>query len=67
MPRRETPFRREQIDAMHEALVLVCARLRMRAGGPASDRAALAILDLARAGEWDPKRLASLALSRIVE
>jgi hypothetical protein len=65
MPSEEMRFQRELIDAMHAGLAAVCARLRLRVGSPASDRAALAIVDLAKAGECDPKRLALLALSAI--
>jgi hypothetical protein len=67
MPSEEMRSQRALIDAMHAAPVAVCARLRLRVGSPASDRVALAIVDLARAGECDPKRPASLALSAIAK
>lgn len=65
MPAEERLFQPELIDAMHAAFVAVCARLRLREGSPASDRVALAIVDLARAGECDAKRPAILASTAI--
>jgi hypothetical protein len=67
MPSEETVYQPELIDAMHAALVAVCARLRLRVGSPASDRVALTIVDLAKAGECDPKKLASLTLSAVAK
>ena len=63
MPFEEALFRPELIDAMHAAFVVVCARLRLRPGSSESDLVALKILDLARAGVHDARKLASLALS----
>jgi hypothetical protein len=59
----EVFFQPEQIDAMHAAFVIVCARLRLRIGSKESDRVALKIVDLANEGEHDAKRLVELALS----
>jgi hypothetical protein len=59
----EVFFEPEQIDAMHAAFVIVCARLRLRIGSKESDRVALKIVDLANEGEHDAKRLVELALS----
>jgi hypothetical protein len=61
----EVLFLPEQIDAMYAAFVIVCAQLRLRAGSRESDRVAARIVDLAKTGERDPGRLASLALSEI--
>jgi hypothetical protein len=55
----------EQIDAMHAAFVIGCAKLRLRLGSSESDRVALKIVELAKEGERDSKRLAELALSNI--
>jgi hypothetical protein len=59
----EVLFQAEQIEAMHVAFVIVCAQLRLRVGSRESDRVALKIVDLAKEGEHDAKRLAELALS----
>jgi len=56
-------FLPEQIDAMHAAFTLVCARMRLRTGTVESDRIALMIVDLAIAGERDSDRLASLTFA----
>jgi hypothetical protein len=39
-------FQPEQIDAMHAAFVVVCAKLNLRAGSKESDRIAARIVDL---------------------
>jgi hypothetical protein len=62
MPSEEALFRPELIDAMHAAFVVVCARLRVRPGSSESDLVALKILDLAKAGVHDARKLASLAV-----
>jgi hypothetical protein len=58
-------FLPEQIDAMHAAFTVVCARMRIRAGTVESDRIALKIVDLAIAGERNTERLASLAFADV--
>jgi hypothetical protein len=55
----------EQIDAMHAAFVIACAKLRLRLGSSESDRVALKIVELAKEGERDSKRLAELAMLKI--
>jgi hypothetical protein len=40
MSLEEVLFQPEQIDAMHAALVIVCAKLHLRAGSKESDRIA---------------------------
>jgi hypothetical protein len=61
----EMLFQPEQIDAMYAAFVIVCTRLRLRAGAPESDRVAATIVDVAKAGDYEPERLASRALYEI--
>jgi hypothetical protein len=58
-------FQPEQIDAMHAAFVVVCAKLNLRAGSKESDRIAAKIVDLAKTGERDATELAWLTLSEI--
>ena len=58
-------FRPEQIDAMHAAFVIVCAKLHLRAGSRESDRIAARIVDLAKTGERDATELAWLMLAEI--
>jgi hypothetical protein len=61
----EMIFQPEHIDAMHAAFVIACARLRLRIGSSESDGVALKIMDLAKRGEHDSKKLAALAVSEI--
>ncbi len=65
MSMEEVLFQSEQIDVMHAAFVIACTKLRLRVGSKESDRVALKIVDLAKAGEHDAKMLAALALSEI--
>jgi hypothetical protein len=60
-------FSPEQIEDMHAAYVVVCKRLRIRldAGNMAAERVALTIVDIARSGECNTKRLIDQAISEI--
>lgn len=60
-------FQPEQIDAMHAAFVIVCAKLHLRAGSRESDRIAARIVDLAKTGKRDATELAWLTLAEIEE
>jgi hypothetical protein len=61
MPSEEMLFQPELIDAMHTAFVGVCPVMRLRPGSSESDLVALRILDLAKAGVHDVRKLSSLA------
>ncbi len=58
-------FQPEHIDAMHAAFVIACARLRLRVGSSESDGVALKIVDLAKRGEHDSKKLAERSVREI--
>jgi hypothetical protein len=58
-------FRPDQIDAMYRAFKQV--RIRMRLTGakavPVADLVAIRIVELARAGEFDPDKLTDIVLA----
>jgi hypothetical protein len=58
-------FDRDQITAMHAAFERVCARLRLRGAqaAPVIELVAIKIVELARAGEFDPEKLTSAAMA----
>ncbi len=58
-------FQPEQIDAMHAAFVIVCAKLHLRTGSKERDRIAARIVELAKPGPRDATELAWLTLSEI--
>jgi hypothetical protein len=62
--RRVPFFHPEQIDAMHTAYERVCAAMGLaRKATIVTERVAVKIVDLARAGEFDADKLADLVLA----
>jgi hypothetical protein len=57
------PFAPEQIEAMHSALKRACARARLTGATPVIELIAIRILELARAGEFDPDKITETLLA----
>jgi hypothetical protein len=53
----------ERREAMNRAFKQACARLELTGSTPVVELVAVRILELARAGEFDPDRLAEAAVS----
>jgi hypothetical protein len=62
-------FNRDQIAAMHTAFERVCTRMRLRGtkAAPVIELVAIKIVELARAGEFDPEKLTRAALADFSE
>jgi hypothetical protein len=62
-------FDRHQITAMHTAFEQVCARMRLvgTKATPVIELVAIKIVELARAGEFDPEKLAGAAMAEFSE
>jgi hypothetical protein len=50
-------FSRDQIDAMNRAFRLACASMGLTGSTPVIELVAIRIVELARAGEFDPGKL----------
>jgi hypothetical protein len=59
---RDLAFDPEHVQVMLTAFDAACAKLRLRKGDKITDRVALKIVDLAKAGERDAHRLLTLVL-----
>ena len=57
------PFAPEQIEAMHCTLKLASARARLMGATPVIEIIAIRILELARAGEFDPDKMTETILA----
>ena len=53
-------FSNAQMDALKHALRQVCARIGLTGSTPVIELVAVRILELARAGEFDPERLTDI-------
>jgi hypothetical protein len=56
-------FSRDQIDAMSRAFKQACARLRLDGATPVIELVAVRIVELARAGEFDPDKLTNTVVA----
>jgi hypothetical protein len=63
--RSALPFRPDQIDAMYKAFEQVRTRMRLTGAKaiPVADLVAIRIVELARAGEFDPGKLTETVLA----
>ena len=65
-PRDSLPaFNQDQIAAMHTAFQQVCGRMRLRGmkAAPVIELVAIRIVELARAGDFDPEKLIRAVLA----
>ena len=57
------PFSRNQIDAMNRAFRLACASMGLTGSTPVIELVAIRIVELARAGEFDPGKLTEIVVA----
>jgi hypothetical protein len=60
-------FSPSQIDAMHRAFKEACARLGLTGSTPVIEIVAIRIVELARAGEFDPGKLTETVVAEFGE
>ena len=66
---RDPVFGADQIESMHKAFRVVCARMRLKGtkAAPIIELVAIKIVELARAGEFNAEKLIEGVLSELVQ